>query len=127
MVDLKVAVHRHDAVIDEKTDNLKVQLGLLDSDNQMLRTENSTEQKFIEVNRNVSEVTAANVDSLVYPSNPVSKKLLELQSKSSAIEDGLTVVKKSLEKDNMPVTELLKFYRQLCGKQFKKMRKIKKL
>jgi hypothetical protein len=87
----------------------------------MLRAQNSTEQKFIEVNRNVSEVTAANVDSLVYPSNPVSKKLLELQSKSSAIEDGLTVVKKSLDKDNVPVTDLLKFYRQLCGKQFKKM------
>lgn len=93
----------------------------------MLRAQNSTEQKFIEVNRNVSEVTAANVDSLVYPSNPVSKKLLELQSKSSAIEDGLTVVKKSLDKDNVPVTDLLKFYRQLCGKQFKKMQKIKKL
>jgi hypothetical protein len=75
----------------------------------------------------VSEVTASNVDSLVYPSNPVSKKMLELQSKSSAIEDGLTVVKKSLDKDNMPVTDLLKFYRQLCGKQFKQMKKIKKL
>ncbi len=79
------------------------------------------------MNRNVSEVTASNVDSLVYPSNPVSKKMLELQSKSSAIEDGLTVVKKSLDKDNMPVTDLLKFYRQLCGKQFKQMKKIKKL
>jgi hypothetical protein len=64
----------------------------------------------------VAEVTAANVDSLVYPSNPVSKKMLELLSKSSAIEDGLTVVKKSLEKDNVPITDLLKFYRQLCGK-----------
>ena len=53
--------------------------------------------------------------------------MLELQSKSSAIEDGLTVVKKSLDKDNMPVTDLLKFYRQLCGKQFKQMKKIKKL
>ena len=72
----------------------------------------------------MTEVTASNVDSLVYPSNPVSKKMVELLSKSSAIEDGLTVVKKSLEKDNLPVTDLLKFYRQLCGKQFKQIRRI---
>ena len=75
----------------------------------------------------MTEVTASNVDSLVYPSNPVSKKLVELLSKSSAIEDGLTVVKKSLEKDNLPITDLLKFYRQLCGKQFKQIKKIQKL
>ena len=111
LVDLKVAVHRHDAVVDDKTDETKVQLGLLDSDNQIIRGENQTEQKFIDNNRNVTEVTASNVDSLVYPSNPVSKKMVELLSKSSAIEDGLTVVKKSLEKDNFPVTDLLKFYR----------------
>lgn len=72
----------------------------------------------------MTEVTASNVDSLVYPSNSVSKKMVELLSKSSAIEDGLTVVKKSLEKDNLPVTDLLKFYRQLCGKQFKQIRRI---
>ena len=85
----------------------------------MLRTENETEQKFLDNNAGVTEVTASNVDSLVYPSNPVSKKLLELQSKVSAIEDGLTVIKKSLDKNNMSVSEMLKFYRQLCGKQFK--------
>lgn len=124
LVDLKVAVHRHDAVVDDKTDETKVQLGLLDSENQIIRGENQTEQKFIDNNRNVTEVTASNVDSLVYPSNPVSKKMVELLSKSSAIEDGLTVVKKSLEKDNLPVTDLLKFYRQLCGKQFKQIRRI---
>ena len=40
LVDLKVAVHRHDAVVDDKTDETKVQLGLLDSENQIIRGEN---------------------------------------------------------------------------------------
>ena len=52
----------------------------------------------------------------MYPSNPVSGKLLELQSKYYAIEDGLLIVKKTLERDNMPATDLLKLYRQLCSK-----------
>lgn len=33
LVDLKVAVHRHDAVLDDKIDGLKVLLGVFDSDN----------------------------------------------------------------------------------------------
>jgi len=60
----------------------------------------------------VAEVTAFNVDQLVYPSNLVSKKILELQSKCYAIEDGLNVIKKALDKDNiLPVPESLKLYR----------------
>lgn len=39
LVDLKVTVHRHDAIIDDKTDDLKVRLGLLDEHNQLLRSE----------------------------------------------------------------------------------------
>lgn len=59
----------------------------------------------------MSEVTAQNVDQLVYPSNDVSKKLLELQSKYSAIEDGLNIVKKSFDKDNIPLSDMLKLIR----------------
>ena len=33
LVDLKVAVHRHDAVLDDKIDALKVRLGVFDSEN----------------------------------------------------------------------------------------------
>jgi len=33
LVDLKVAVHRHDAILDDKTDSLKVRLGVFDSEN----------------------------------------------------------------------------------------------
>ena len=56
-------------------------------------------------------MTAANVHSVVYPSNPVSKRMLELQSKCSAIDDGLGVVKKTLERDNITVGDALKLYR----------------
>lgn len=59
----------------------------------------------------MSEVTAQNVDQLVYPSKDVSKKLLELQSKYSAIEDGLNIVKKSFDKDNIPLSDMLKLIR----------------
>jgi hypothetical protein len=78
LVDLKVAVHRHHAILDEKSEDLKVRLGIYDSENQMLSVDNKTKEQFINSNKNVKEVTAANVDSLVYPSNPVSKKMLEL-------------------------------------------------
>jgi len=36
LVDLKVAVHRHDAVLDDKIDMLKVRLGVFSSENQLL-------------------------------------------------------------------------------------------
>jgi len=38
---------------------------------------------------------------LVYPSNNVSKALLDLQSKNSAIDDCMAAVKKSFDKDNL--------------------------
>lgn len=47
LVDLKVAVHRHDAVLDDKIDKLKVCLGVFDSENQILAGENKTQEQFI--------------------------------------------------------------------------------
>ena len=84
-------------------------------------------QKFLSEHSGQQEVTAANVDEMVYPANAISKKLLHLQGKNLAIEDCMQVVKKSFDKDNITLEEYLKLIRQLSSKQAKQIIKMRKL
>lgn len=115
MVDLKLAIHKHDFVLDSKIDDFRSQIATLTCNNEALAQENSELAKFTSTSDN-KEVTVQNVDELVHPSNVFSKALLELQAKNSAIEDCMAIVKKSYDKDQMDLKAFLKIIRELSKK-----------
>ena len=62
------------------------------------------------------ELSVENIDQFVYASNPLSIKVLQLQSKFNGIEDAMQVIKKAYDKDQMSFEEYLKIIRQLSKK-----------
>ena len=62
------------------------------------------------------ELSVENIDQFVYASNPLSIKVLQLQSKFNGIEDAMQVIKKAYDKDQMSFEEYLKIIRQLAKK-----------
>ena len=92
-----------------------------------IEDENEKLKQFIAERENDQEVTADNIDSLVYPSNEVSQKLIHLQSKIAAIDDAMSIVKKAFDKDNLNLQEFLKLIRQLSSKQARQISKIRRL
>ena len=127
LVDVKAALHKHDKVLDDKIDSYKARLGALDGNCEALKTQNESLQQFVATNTCSKEVTPQNVGELVYPENAISEKLIALQSKISAIEDCMNLVKKAFDKDNIDLTTMLKMIRQLGQKQCKCLQKIRKL
>ena len=101
LIDVKAAVHAHDRVLDDKIDSYKGRLAALDSNCDVLKTQNAALEQLIAQNPTAKEVTAANVSELVHPENAISEKLIQLQSKISAIEDCMNLVKKQYDKDNI--------------------------
>jgi hypothetical protein len=67
------------------------------------------------------------VTEFVHASNPLSVKLIELQSKVNAVEDCMNLVKKNYDKDNIDLQTMLKLIRGLANKQCKSIQKIRKL
>lgn len=73
------------------------------------------------------ELTIDNVDQFVYASNPLSIKILGLQSKFTAIDDAMQVIKKAYDKDEISLEDYLKLIRQLSKKQARKQIKLNRL
>ena len=75
----------------------------------------------------MTPVDADNIDSHVYAQNPLSEKLIKLQSKVSALEDAMGVLKKAFDNDLISLDDYLKSVRQLANKQCKTMIKTNRL
>jgi hypothetical protein len=60
---------------------------------------------------NAQEITADNVTSFVKPENAMSEKLIQLQAKVLAIEDTMSLVKKSFDKEQIDLTTMLRLIR----------------
>lgn len=77
LVDMKVALHKHDRILDDKIDDYKARLGELDGNCDALKAESASIEKLIKGANNVA-VTPENVEQLVYPANAISEKLIKL-------------------------------------------------
>jgi hypothetical protein len=73
------------------------------------------------------ELSVDNIDQFVYASNPLSIKVLQLQSKFNGIDDAMQVIKKAYDKDQISLEEHLKLIRQLSKKQARQQIKLNKL
>ena len=73
------------------------------------------------------EVRVDNIDQFVFASNPLSIKVLQLQSKFNGIEDAMQVIKKAFDKDEISIEDYLKLIRQLATKQARQQIKLNKL
>ncbi len=74
---MKVAVHNHDQILDDKIDDYKARLGELDGNCEALKAESISMEKFISKTKNIA-VTPDNVEQLVHPANAISDKLIKL-------------------------------------------------
>jgi hypothetical protein len=75
---LKVAIHKHDKVLDEKIEDFKGRVGVLDSNNDALRAQNGKMESYLASAGSAPEVSAHNIEESVYPTNAISSKLLDL-------------------------------------------------
>lgn len=73
------------------------------------------------------EMTVDNIDEFVFPTNPLSTKILNLQCKYSALEDAMQVAKKAYDKDEISLEDYLKVIRTLAKKQARQKVKLNKL
>lgn len=51
LVDMKVAVHEHDAILDHKIDGFRVKIGVCEANTEVIEKENRKIESFINVNR----------------------------------------------------------------------------
>ena len=84
-------------------------------------------QMFIGQHQNSAEVTVHNIDELVKPVDALSAKLIDLESKRTALEDTMQIAKKAYAKENFSTEEYLKIIRDLSKKQFKCVYKCQRL
>lgn len=57
MIDLKIAIHRHDKILDDKIDEVSARLGGLDANNEALRSQNEKIEKFLATAGSGQEIT----------------------------------------------------------------------
>lgn len=76
---------------------------------------------------NIASLTPDSVDQLVQVTDPISEKIIQLVAKHNALEDCQAIIKKSFEKENMPLKEFLKNIRELAMKQSKTIVKMNKI
>jgi len=126
LVDVKVALHRHDKILDDQIEDFTARIGIADGNINALTQQNGKLQTMLIENVGVS-VSPDNISDIVYPQNAYSAKLIKLQAKNSAIDDAMNVVKKSFEKDHMDLGAFLKTIRSLASKQARQIIKMRKL
>lgn len=57
LIDLKIAIHRHDKILDDKIDEVSARLGGLDANNEALRSQNEKIEKFLATAGSGQEIT----------------------------------------------------------------------
>ncbi len=102
-------------------------VSICESNIQSLNGQIEQAQVFIATQSGSQEVTSDNIDELVFAKTPLSQKMLDLVAKENALEDGLAVIKKCYEKDQIDLKEFLSQVRKMSGKQFKTTIKKQKL
>ena len=113
LVDTKVAVHKHDKVLDDQIDDWKERLvsfivfvyddnltgnilqGKIEGNIQTLQQENNDMKKILNESSNAGAINADTIDAQVFPSNPLSEKLIKYHCKTACIEDAMGVIKKA--------------------------------
>ena len=76
LVDTKVAVHKHDKVLDDQIDDFKERLGTIESNIEALQQDNERMMKMLGDGQNLAAIDANNIDDHVMPNNVLSEKLL---------------------------------------------------
>ena len=127
LVDTKVAVHKHDKILDDQIDEFKARLGTIESNIETLQQDNDRMQKVIGEGQNLGAIDANNIDDHVMPNNVLSEKLPNYHCKTASLEDAMNVVKKAYEKDKIDLKEYLNHVRTLSKKQCKTIIKVRKL
>ena len=127
LVDTKVAVHKHDKILDDQIDEFKARLGTIESNIETLQQDNDRMQKVIGEGQNLGAIDANNIDDHVMPNNVLSEKLLNYHCKTASLEDAMSIVKKAYEKDKIDLKEYLNHVRTLSKKQCKTIIKVRKL
>lgn len=127
LVNAKVAVHAHDKILDDQIDEFKSKMGSINENIQTLEQENTRQMGLLGSASGKVQPSAENIESMVYPENPLSEKLLKLQSKNGALDDAMHILKKAFNNDRVEKDEFLKTIRMLARKQFKTQFKINKL
>ena len=61
----------------------------------------------------------SNIDSHVFPTNPLSERLIKFQCKAMALEDAMAALKKAFDHDVINLEDYLKAIRNLAKKQCK--------
>ena len=127
LVDTKVAVHKHDKILDDQIDEFKARLGTIESNIETLQQDNDRMQKVIGEGQNLGAIDANNIDDHVMPNNVLSEKMLNYHCKTASLEDAMNIVKKAYEKDKIDLKEYLNHVRTLSKKQCKTIIKVRKL
>lgn len=78
LVNAKVAVHAHDKILDDQIDEFKSKMGSINENIQTLEQENTRQMGLLGSASGKVQPSAENIESMVYPENPLSEKLLKL-------------------------------------------------
>ena len=84
-------------------------------------------KKILNESSNAGAINADTIDAQVFPSNPLSEKLIKYHCKTACIEDAMGVIKKAFQTDKIDLKEYLGHIRQLANKQCRTIIKIRKI
>lgn len=108
LIHAKIQLNQTKSALEDQLDSLKQRSTHCDTQIQQLTKENERLDAYLQsAGTNQIELTDENLDTLVYPADPYSAKIIEITSKENAIEDCLVVLKKAYEKEGITLSELL--------------------
>jgi uncharacterized coiled-coil DUF342 family protein len=126
-VDLRVAVTRHDEILDSKISEVTQHLGAIDNNCEQIQKENEALNALVQKSSTMKQVTSDNVTEFVHPADAISEKLIKLQAKIEALNECRAMIKKAYSKDMINLKKMLEMVRTISKKQCKTIQKINKL
>ena len=81
--------------------------GAIEGNIQTLQQENNDMKKILNESSNAGAINADTIDAQVFPSNPLSEKLIKYHCKTACIEDAMGVIKKAFQTDKIDLKEYL--------------------